>query len=90
MNIDFCNVEGMCIHGANNSTGIVSLACINLPADIQYKPENMYMIIIPGPWKPKDMAHNYYLRPLVDDMVESWYRGVKYPKTAMHPSGHTT
>lgn len=90
MNVDFFNVEGMHIRGASNSTGIVSLACINLPTDIRYKPENMYMIIIPGPWKPKDVALNYYLRPLVDDMVESWYRGVKYSKTAMHPSGRTT
>ena len=73
MNVDFFNIEGMHIRGASNSTGIVSLACINLPANIWYKLENMYMIIILGPQKPKDVALNYYLRPLVDNMVESWY-----------------
>lgn len=90
MNVDFCNIEGMRIRGASNSTGVLSLACINLPTDIRYKPENMYMVIIPGPRKPKDIALNYYLEPLVNDMEESWNRGVRYSKTANYPLGRTT
>lgn len=90
LNIDFFNIEGMRIHGATTSTGLISMACLNLPPEIRYKPENLYAAIIPGPHQPSLTDLNHYVRPLVDDMVESWERGVRYSRTATRPSGLTT
>jgi hypothetical protein len=36
LNVDFFAVEGMRIHGATASAGIISLACLNLPLDVRY------------------------------------------------------
>lgn len=90
INVDFFNIEGMRIRGASTSCGLISLACLNLPPQIRYKPENMYVCIIPGPHQPSLVALNHYLRPLVDDMAESWAQGIRYSKTALHPEGRDT
>lgn len=90
LNVDYFNVEGMRIHGASTSCGIISMACLNLPPDLRYKPENMYLTIIPGPREPHLTEVNHYLKPLVDDLVVSWKRGVRFSKTALHPLGRTT
>ncbi|TFK45236.1 hypothetical protein OE88DRAFT_1640188 [Heliocybe sulcata] len=67
------------------------MACLNLPYDIRYKPENMYLAgIIPGPREPHLTDLNHYVRPLVDDMSMSWSKGVFYSKTALHPLGRLT
>lgn len=91
LNMDFFNPEGMNIRGSRSSCGIISMACANLPLDIRYKPENMYLCgIIAGPKEPSLNAINHYLRPLIDDMVVSWSRGVRISKTASHPYGRLT
>ena len=44
------NAEGMSIRRASTSCTIISLACLNLPAEIRYKSDNIGLItIIPGP-----------------------------------------
>ncbi|KIO08055.1 hypothetical protein M404DRAFT_134964, partial [Pisolithus tinctorius Marx 270] len=43
LHVDFFNPEGMRQHGATVSSGIISMACLNLPLDIRYKPENLYL-----------------------------------------------
>ncbi|KAI0782285.1 hypothetical protein C8Q75DRAFT_727597, partial [Abortiporus biennis] len=43
LNIDFFTPEGKSIYNATISCGIISLACMNLPSNIYYKPENMYL-----------------------------------------------
>jgi hypothetical protein len=51
----------------------------------------MYLAgIIPGPKEPNTTQLNYYLRPLIDDLEQSWVRGVRYSRTALHPSGKLT
>lgn len=89
--MDFFNSEGMSIRGPSTSCGIISGACLNLPLDVRYKPENMYIAgIIPGPSEPHLTQLNHYLRPLVDDLCISWERGVRYSQTACHPNGRDT
>jgi hypothetical protein len=91
LNVDFFNIEGNLQRNASTSTGIISCACLNLPLDIRYKPENMYLAgIIPGPSEPSGDELNHFLDPLVDDMVISWERGVCFCPTATHPGGHVT
>ena len=54
LNVDFFNVEGVRVRGAATSCGVISCACLNLPLDIHYKPENMYLAgIVPGPNEPR-------------------------------------
>jgi hypothetical protein len=77
LHVDFFNPEGLNIHGASTSCGIISMACLNLPADIRYKPENMYVAgIIPGPKQPSLENLNHYIRLLINDLVDAWQRGV--------------
>jgi len=67
------------------------MACLNLPLDIQYKPENMYLAgIIPGPKQPSLENLNHYICPLMRDLAASWEHGVRYSKTANHPDGRLT
>jgi hypothetical protein len=53
LNVDFFNINANRARGSSTSCGIIALACLNLPLDIRYKPENMYLAgIIPGPKEP--------------------------------------
>ena len=88
--VDFFNPEGMSIRGKRTSCGIISMACLNLPLDIRYKPENMYLGIIPGPDEPHLHELNHYLRPLVDDLKVFWEQGVHFSRTALYPNGRTS
>jgi hypothetical protein len=91
MNVDFFNPEGMSVRGPSISSRIISMACLNLPLNIRHKPENMYVAgIIPGPKEPRMTGLNHYLRPLIDDLVVSWQRGVKFSRTSLHPNGRVT
>ena len=90
---DFFQVrtEGMKINGASTSCGILSAVCLNLPLDIRYKPENMYIAgVVPGPAEPHTTELNHYVRPIIDDFLVSWERGVHYSCTANHPAGKDT
>ncbi|KIO09267.1 hypothetical protein M404DRAFT_132764 [Pisolithus tinctorius Marx 270] len=50
LHVDFFNPEGMNLWGTSMSSGIISMACLNLLLNIRYKPENMYLAgIIPSP-----------------------------------------
>jgi hypothetical protein len=88
---DFFRTEGMKINGAATSCGILSAACLNLPLDIRYKPENMYIAgVVPGPTEPHTTELNHYVRPIIDDFLVSWERGVHYSRTANYPTGRDT
>ena len=70
---------------ATTSCGIILCACLNLPLEMWYKPENMYLAgIIPGLHEPSADQLNHFLDPLVSDLVDSWERGVKFSHTASH------
>jgi hypothetical protein len=52
------------------------MACLNLPLEHRYKPENMYLAgVIPGPKQPSLDNLNHYVRPLINDMVDAWDPG---------------
>ena len=90
LNVDFFALEGMRVHGSTASAGIISLAPLNLPLDLCHKPENMYLSIIHGPKEPHLTEVNHYIRPLMDDMVDLWNKGVLFSNTALHPLGWMT
>lgn len=79
LNMDFFNVEGMRIRGASTSCGIIAMSCLNLPIELRYKPENMYLAgIIPGPHEPRGTQLNHYLEPLIEDLHSAYTRGIKF------------
>lgn len=91
MNIDFFAVEGNRVRGASTSCGIISMACLNLPIEIRYEPENMYLVgIIPGPSEPALNELNHYMRPVVTDMIGAWVNGIRMSRTPMHSQGRNT
>jgi hypothetical protein len=91
INVDFFASEGMTLHGANASSGVIAAACLNLPADIRYKREYMYLAaVIPGPDEPRLAELNHYIRPVVDQFLVSWERRVRFTQTANHPTGRDT
>ena len=72
LNVNFFNIEGMCIHGAKISVGLISMVCLDLPPEICYKPEYMYVAgIVAGPNQPSLTDLNPYIEPLVDQMEQS-------------------
>ena len=82
--VDFFATEGMKERGPNTSLGIVALACLDLPIDIRYKPEYMYLVcIIPGPHEPTLTELNHYIDPVVTVMLESWHHGIHLSRTAL-------
>ncbi|KAF8123624.1 hypothetical protein EV363DRAFT_1179737, partial [Boletus edulis] len=51
----------------------------------------MYLAgIIPGPKQPSLENLNHYIRPLIQQLAESWERGVWYSRTANSPQGRLT
>lgn len=91
LNVDFFNIEGMRIRGAKISVGLISMVCLDLPPEIRYKPEYMYVAgIVPGPNQPSLTDLNPYIEPLVDQMEQSWRRGTRFSRTAGHSSGRLT
>jgi hypothetical protein len=91
LHVDFFNPEGLNIRGASTSCGIISMACLNLPLDIKYKPENMYLAgIIPGLKQPSLENLNHYIHLLINDLVDAWQRGIKFSNTACYPHGWLT
>jgi hypothetical protein len=86
--VDFFNPNSNKQAGKKVSVGIISLACLNLPANERYKPENMFLAgIIPGPKEPPLNTLNHYLTPLVDDFLDFWVPGVRFSRTSNYPTG---
>ena len=72
LHVDFFNPEGMNLHGASMLSGVISMACLNLSADLHYKPENLYLAgIIPGPKQPSVENLHHYICPLMQDLALS-------------------
>ncbi|KIP01753.1 hypothetical protein PHLGIDRAFT_38447, partial [Phlebiopsis gigantea 11061_1 CR5-6] len=68
--VDFFSVEGKSLHNARADLGMIVMACLNIPPEIRYKPENLYLVgIIPGPEEPALERLNHYMRPLISDLV---------------------
>ena len=76
---DFFNIEGNLIGGKHSSTGVISLTCLNLPLHIRNDPAYTYVAgIIQGPHEPsaENAQHRQYARPLVDDLLAGYTRGI--------------
>ncbi|CDO72139.1 hypothetical protein BN946_scf184962.g82 [Trametes cinnabarina] len=75
--IDWFNPFGNKKAGKSHSIGGVYLVCLNLPPHLRYRPENIYLAgVIPGPTEPDVDQLNHYIRPLVDELLTIWHRGV--------------
>jgi hypothetical protein len=86
--IDFFNPYTNKQSGKKKSVGMIALVCLNLPPDLRYKPENMYLVgVVPGPREPKLDEINHYLTPLIDDFCDSWEHGFNFSRTHKYPKG---
>ncbi|OJT09666.1 hypothetical protein TRAPUB_13852 [Trametes pubescens] len=75
--IDWFNPFGNKKAGKSHSIGGIYLVCLNLPPHLRYRPENIYLAgIIPGPQEPELHELNHYLRPLVEELLVLWHRGL--------------
>jgi hypothetical protein len=78
LSVDWMNPGGVKAHGPAVSVGVIALCCINLPISIRYRPENLILVgIIPGPREPPLDTINYFLKPVVDDFLILWERGLR-------------
>ena len=85
---DGLNAFGKKVGGGPASVTAIYLACLSLPIEERFHPENMYLAgVIPGPHKPSEDEINHFLAPLVDDLLEFWDPGVYFTKTHAHPTG---
>jgi len=86
--VDYFNPLGNKQAGKKKSIGLISLVCLNLPPDMRYKPENMFLFgIIPGPSEPPLNCLNHYLCPLVDMLLDFWFTGIRFSRTFTHYYG---
>ena len=70
------------------SSTAIYLILMNLPPDLRFREENMFLIgIIPGPGKPSLDEINHYTRLIVNDLLVFWDPGVFFSATASHPEG---
>ncbi|KIJ34744.1 hypothetical protein M422DRAFT_82130, partial [Sphaerobolus stellatus SS14] len=66
----------------------LSLTCLNLPEEIRYKWENMFLAgVIPGPSEPSLEELNHLLVPLFQIFAELWQPGIFFTRTAKFSMG---
>jgi hypothetical protein len=85
--LDFFNPHGMRKRGNHDSVGILAVVNLNLPEDIRYKPEFMWLSIILGPHEPNHDQIGYYLRPLIDQFIAGWRPGIRLSRTGLSDTG---
>jgi len=82
LGVDFFNPLGNKQSGKKKSISMVSLVCENLPINIRYQPENMFLYgVVPGPNEPPLTCLNHYISPLVDELEVFWNPGVRFTRT---------
>ena len=89
LNVDGFNAYGTSNSGKALSIGGMYMVCFNLPPELRYKTENVYLVgIIPGPDEPLTSEVNHVLRPLIDGLLVLWQEGIYLSRTAKHSHGH--
>ena len=59
------------------SVGVVYLSILNLPRELRFKTENIILAgVIPGPTEPDSDGLSFYMRPIVNELIEMW-KGVE-------------
>ena len=84
--LDFFNPNPS-VKRSTSSIGVMTVVPLNLPADIRYKPEYVYAVVIPGPVTPKLDSINHSMCPIMDHFVNGWYQGFQLPRTGSHNEG---
>jgi len=83
LSVDWMNPYGVKAAGVSASVGVIALCCVNLPISVRYKPENIILSgLIPGPQEPILDTVNHFLRPIIDDFLILWERGLKMRHTS--------
>ncbi|KAJ3885680.1 hypothetical protein GG344DRAFT_70322 [Lentinula edodes] len=80
LNADFFNAEGNRIRGKKSSTGMMAMSCLNLPLKMRNDHAYLYVPgIIQGPHEPNaiNAEHRHYLKPLIDDLLVGYTRGIR-------------
>ncbi|KAJ3554676.1 hypothetical protein NM688_g2988 [Phlebia brevispora] len=86
--VDWFNPFGNKTAEKSHSVGAVYLVCLNLPPQLRYRMENVFLAgIIPGPHELSLEQLNHFLAPLVDEMLTLWHRGVYLSRTAVCITG---
>ena len=86
--VDWFNPFRNKISGKHYSVGAIYMICLNLPAHLRFRVENVYLVgIMPGPGEPKLQQINHYLSPLVHDLNQLWNPGVFFTRTAAYQLG---
>ncbi|SJL11833.1 uncharacterized protein ARMOST_15244 [Armillaria ostoyae] len=68
------------------SSMAIYLILLNLPPELRYLPENIYLAgVVPG--HPPLDAINHFLALVVDEFVEFWDPGVRFTRTYNHSKG---
>ncbi|KAJ3553429.1 hypothetical protein NM688_g3618 [Phlebia brevispora] len=74
--------------GKKASVGAVYMVCLNLPPELRYRVENMFLVcLFPGPHGPSLTQINSMIQPIVDDLMIFWDRGVYYARTFEYAKG---
>ena len=87
LSFDFFNPLRNLAAGKKISIGVITLACLNLPIEERYKPDNLFVAgIIPGPKEPSLDHINGYVKHIVDEFLGLW-KGVFFTCTALWKAG---
>ncbi len=74
--------------GKSHLIGAIYMACLNLPMDICYQSENIYLVgIISSPKELSLKQINHFLKPLVDDLIVLWLTGIYLAQMAAWSTG---
>ncbi len=81
LSIDWFNPRGNKAAGKAVSTGSMVMVCLNLPPSLRYKPENSFLLVIPGPREPSVEEVGHFIEPVVDMLDRLWRKGTKFERT---------
>jgi hypothetical protein len=88
LSADWYNPRSNKAAGKVVSSGAIAMICLSLPPELRYLEENVYLAgVIPGPKEPAVDATNHFVTPLINDLLVSYKRGVRYSRTHLHPAG---
>lgn len=69
------------------SAGVKLLICFNLPPNIRYRSENIFLYAItPGPRETHSDQIPHFLEPLLTELGTLW-SGIRFDSTSLHPQG---